>query len=298
MSTAPADQEWTIRRLLEWTKPFFDRKGLDEPRLAAEILLAKVLGCARLELYTRFDRVPSEEQLAAFRSFVNRAADHVPIAYLVGFKEFYSLEFEVTPDVLVPRPETEMLVERSLEVIAARSQPVCFLEIGTGSGCIAVATCKHAQSVRFVATDVSPGAIDVAKRNAETHGVTERIEFVECFGLDLPNDALAEGGFDALVSNPPYVAESEVADLPRNVKDHEPHIALHDGADGLSFYRTFANDAARVLKPSGLVLVEVGDTQAGAVKQIFEAAGGFGPAQVWRDTVGGYERVMRFDRLA
>ncbi|MCA9250195.1 MAG: peptide chain release factor N(5)-glutamine methyltransferase [Phycisphaerales bacterium] len=296
MSTAPTDQQWTIQRLLEWTKPFFERKGLDEPRLAAEILLAKALGCARLELYTRFDRVPPPEQLAVFRELVNRAADHVPIAYLVGFKEFYSLDFEVSPAVLVPRPETEMLVERSLELIKSGGESACFLEIGTGSGCIAVATCKNASGVRFVATDVSAGALELARRNAEKHGVADRIEFVECSGLELPADAIADGGFDALVSNPPYVAESELADLPRNVKDHEPHMALHDGADGLSFYRMFAESSPSVLKPSGSVLIEIGESQADAVKEIFSAAGGFGPGQVWRDTVGGHERVMLFKR--
>ncbi|GJM24282.1 MAG: release factor glutamine methyltransferase [Phycisphaerae bacterium] len=296
MSTAPSDQEWTIQRLLEWTKPFFERKGLDEPRLAAEILLAKALGCARLQLYTRFDRVPEAEQLAAFRGFVNKAADHVPIAYLVGFKEFYSLEFEVSPDVLVPRPETEMLVERSLEMIRSKSEPVYFLEIGTGSGCVAVAICNNAPSARLVATDVSPGALALAKRNADTHGVADWIEFVECSGLDLPEGAIVEGGFDVLLSNPPYIAESEVSGLPHNVKDHEPHIALHDGADGLSFYRMFAENAAGVLKPSGLVLVEIGETQAADVTEIFDAAGGFEPPTIWRDTVGGHERVMSFQR--
>ncbi len=296
MSTAPAEPEWTIRRLLEWTKPFFERKGLDEPRLAAEILLANALGCARLELYTRFDRIPSADQLASFRGFVNRAADHVPIAYLVGFKEFYSLEFEVTPDVLVPRPETEMLVERSLELIAAKSTPAAFLEIGTGSGCIAVATCKNAPGARFVATDVSPESLGVASRNAETHGVSDRINLVECAGLDLPKEAISEGGFDVLVSNPPYIAESEVADLPRNVKDHEPHIALHDGADGLSFYRMFAEGAPRLLMPTGTVLIEIGESQAAAVAAIFNDSGQFSPARIWRDAVGGHERVMAFDR--
>ncbi len=296
MSTPPAEQEWTIQRLLEWTKPFFERKGLDEPRLAAEILLAKALGCVRLQLYTQFECVPSADELVTFREFVNRAADHVPIAYLVGFKEFYSLEFEVSPDVLVPRPETEMLVERSLELTASNSEPIWLLEIGTGSGCIAVATCKNAPKVNFVATDVSQPALELAKQNAETHGVADRIQFVECSGLEIPTNAITDGGFDVLVSNPPYVAESELADLPPNVKNHEPHIALHDGADGLSFYRIFAAESPRILNPSGTVLIEIGETQAEEVMNIFEKAGGFGPPQIWRDTVGGHERVMSFKR--
>jgi len=267
--------------------------------LAAEILLANVLGCARLQLYTRFDHQPTDDELASFRGLITRAGEHVPIAYLVGFKEFYSLSFEVTADVLVPRPETELLVERTLDLIAGievgAEAGVDILEVGTGSGCIAVAVCKNAPNAKFVATDVSSGALEVARRNAEEHGVSDRIVFVECDRLDLPPEHLVEGGFDVLVSNPPYIAEAEMETLPRTVRDHEPSCALHDGADGLSFYRTFAEQAAGLLKSSGRILLEIAENQGASVEALFEGGKQFKHTDSWRDTVCGHERVMCFE---
>jgi release factor glutamine methyltransferase len=290
---------WTIQRLLEWTRGHFAAKGIEEPRLAAEVLLAAALKCRRIELYARFDRVPDASQLDAFRSLVKQAAEHSPISYLVGTKEFYSLEFEVTPAVLIPRPETELLVQQAIETVrsAGVAEPR-LLDLCTGSGCIVVALLKNLPAAIAAATDVSADALAVAERNARTHGVADRVRFVEVDRLALPEDHVPAGGFDVIVCNPPYVAVEDWDSLAPNVRDHEPRAALTDEADGLSFFRALAAGAARLLRPDGRVLVEIANDRAPEVRQVFAEAGGWNEDGVWRDTVGGHERVMRFRRAA
>lgn len=292
-----ADPAWTVKRLLTWTTEYFDRHQLDEPRLAAEILLSRALECDRIALYTRFDRLPDPDQLARFRDHVKKASAHTPIAYLVGQKEFFSLIFAVSPAVLVPRPETEMLVQQAIEMGRAVGGPIDILDVGVGSGCIAVTVAKNLPSSRVVATDISPEAIDVARTNAERHGVIDRIRFAQVDRLALPDELLPESGFDLIVSNPPYVGASEMASLPANVRDHEPRAALTDESDGLSYYRVFAEGAAQLLKPSGAILLEIADGQCDLVTRLFDATGDFLPDGVWRDVGGGPPRVLRFRRV-
>jgi release factor glutamine methyltransferase len=296
-NATPSTEPWTLKRLLTWTTGFFERKGVDEPRLAAEILLAKALGCPRIQLYVRFEQIPEDAQLAEFRDLVKQAADHVPISYLVGVKEFYALEFEVAPGVLIPRPETEVLVQQTIATLTAdRRQAGCVLDFCTGSGCVAVALAKNLGELTVVASDVAPDALAIATRNCEKHQMHDRVTLVEADRLALPAAVLPAGGFDAIVANPPYVAAAEMATLPANVREHEPAVALTDGADGLSFHRTLATDGAALLATGGAVLIEIADGQAGAVGRIFAEAGGWRADGVWRDTVGGHERVLRFRR--
>lgn len=289
------DAPWTIIRLLNWTRDHFAQLKLDEPRLSAEILLAHALGCQRIDLYRRFEQVPSDEQRACYRELVRRAAGGEPVAYLVGEREFYSLRFKVAPDVLIPRPETELLVEHVLDHCQQSSltNPL-ILEPGVGSGCILVSLLKHLPEARGVGVDISPAALDIARQNAVRHGVSERMTLTEADWLSLPRNVVPEGGFDLLVSNPPYIAGQAVAGLAECIRRFEPRIALTDERDGLEFYRRIAADGPAVLKPQGCVFVEVGVGQAEAVREILTAHGVFRHLVTHRDRVGGHERMLQF----
>jgi release factor glutamine methyltransferase len=295
---------WTIGRLLRWTTDYLARSEVEEPRLAAELLLAHALNCPKIELYTRFDNVPDEPTRATLRTLVRRAAEHAPIAYLIGHKEFYSLGFEVTPAVLIPRPETETLVDRAIDHCRSLGErEVRFVDVGTGSGCIAVAVLSQVPRAVGVGTDISADALQVARRNAERHQVADRLTLLQIDGLDLPPAAVPAGGFDVLVSNPPYVADAQFKSLPRNVREHEPRAALSagpggvdgaDGADGLAFYRLFAARASEILAPGGSILVEIGYDQREAVVGVFARAGRYSHVGTWRDPGGQHERVVQF----
>lgn len=260
--------------MLAWTRDHFESHQVDEPRLAAELLLAEALGCRRIELYARIDREPTPEQRLAFRESVRAAAEHYPIAYLIGHKEFYSLDFKVTPDVLIPRPETELLVERALTW--CRENPrerFDILDVGTGTGCIAVTVAKREKAAHVIATDLSEPALAVARENVARHGVADRVQCVAADLLDLPPERVPVGGFDVIISNPPYIGECERATLPRNVVEYEPASALFSGEDGLEALRGLAAGVRGKLRAGGLVLVEVGHMQAAAVTEFFAAAG-------------------------
>ena len=288
---------WTVARLLAWTRGHLEEKGIAEPRLSAELLLAYALDCRRIELYTHGEQIPSPDQLTTFRDLVRRSATHEPIAYLTGSKEFFSLAFEVTPDVLIPRPETETLVERVLVHCTERDQPdTTLLDLGTGSGCVAIAILINCSGVQIVASDISEGALVVARRNAERHGVFDRMRFVAAPGLDLPPEVVPAGGFDVIVSNPPYVGEAEMATLPANVRDHEPRVALTEGADRLSVYRILAEAGSAVLKPDGGVFGEIGAGMAEAVCGVFATGGQFEHVGTWRGGSDPHDRVLGFCR--
>ncbi len=296
---APTEQQpWTIVRLLNTTRDWLSGRGVDEPRVSAELLLAHVLGCRKIDLYTAFERVPDPEQLARYRELVRRAGDLVPIAYLIGTKEFYSLEFEVTPDVLIPRPETEALVSRAISICRQQSEAPQLLDVGTGSGCIAVAVCRNAPAARCLATDVSEVAIEVARRNIDRHGLAVRISTLVADGLDLRGSPWADACFDLVLSNPPYVAVSDTAGLAENVRRHEPHLALFAGSDGLQFFRLFAESAAARLRPGGTLLLEIGAGQKERVLGVFAAAAGWHHAGTYRDAGDPHERVLEFRRIA
>ena len=294
---------WTIGRLLTWTTRHFEGHAVDEPRLSAEILLAHALDCRRIELYTRFNDDPGDEIRSAFRELVRAAAAQTPIAYLVGHREFYSLDFNVTTDVLIPRPETETLVERALQILNNRPSGAggggefTLLDMGTGSGCISVAFLVHATRARAVATDISQPALDVAAGNAERHGVAERIAFVQADRLQLPPGQVPPGGFNLILSNPPYVADSDLDSLPPNVRGHEPMRALSAGPDGLTYFKSLAAGGRGLLQPDGVVLVEIGAGQAEAVRDVFAAAGGYRPAGTYRSAGDSHDRVLHFTVL-
>lgn len=289
---------WTVGRLLEWTTRWFQDKGVEGGRLSAELLLARALNCKKIELYTRYEQEPTEEQRTAFRELVRQAGEHTPIAYLLGSREFFSLEFKVTPAVLIPRPETEALVEHVIGL--CRQEPDRtwrILDVGTGSGCIAVSIAKYAKNTSIVASDVSAEALAVATENVEKHQVQDRVRTVQADAAALPPDALPEGGFDLVVSNPPYISEQVFAELPPHIRDHEPRSALvGPNGDGLVMYRRFAVEIPALLAPQGRLLVEVAHDQPEAVKDIFAAAEGWAFVAAHRNRNDPFDRVLEFIR--
>lgn len=288
---------WTIGRLLAWTTEYLARHQIADARLASEVLLARAADRRRIELYTHQGEVPPAKQVAQFRDWVRRAAEHEPIAYLVGEKEFFSLAFTVTHDVLIPRPETEMVVECVIDHCKEAGLVAPYiLDMGTGSGCMAVAVLKHVTGARVVGSDTCPSALNTAQENARRHQVAERFVAIDADRLHLPPQVLPEGGFDVLMSNPPYVSREAFAGLDATVRDYEPQRALTDGEDGLSFYRAIAVDGPALLAPRGVVILEVGDGQSAGVQEILEASNKFVHRRTAKDRVVGRERVLVFAR--
>jgi len=276
-------ETWTIKKLLEWVSGYFADKGVDAPRLSAELLLCDVLGLERIQLYTLYDRVVAPPQLTQLRALVKRAGEHEPIAYLVGRCEFYSLPLTITPDCLIPRPETEGLVEKAVHFLRERTGSQHVLDLCTGSGCIAAAIAKNVKEARVVATDISDAALKVAAANMEKLGLGETVRLLCGDLFDPIIEALDDGRFDLIVSNPPYVSEAEYAALDKNVKDYEPAHALLAGADGLDVYQRIAEKVDEFLKPDGAVMMEIGYAQGPAVRELLEATGIFKTITIEKD---------------
>jgi release factor glutamine methyltransferase len=270
----PPTEPWTVGRLLDWTTEYLNRHGSDTARLDAEVLLAEALGCQRIELYTAFEDVPGEEPRTAFRELVRRRAEGTPVAYLVGRREFYSLSFRVTPDVLIPRPETEFLVIALLDLARQRpaDEEITICDVGTGSGILAVCAAKHLPCARVTALDISPAALEVARANAADHGVDGRICWIES---DLFRAVPGEPRFDFVLSNPPYVSEAEAKTLPRDVREFEPTRALIAGEEGTEVIRSLIPQAAERLKPGGHLLMEMHPALHDAVQALLENDGRF-----------------------
>ncbi len=258
---------WTIKELLRWTTDFLAKKGIENPRVDAQILLGHVLGCSKVDLLVRYDEQPSDADRTRFKELIQRRVAGWPVAYLVGVRDFYLLAFEVSPAVLIPRPDTETLVAEALAYLKPMQAPA-ILDLGTGSGCIAISIAHQKKDARVTAVDISPDALEVAKRNAAKHAVADRIRFVQGDLLTpLPTDAK----FNLIVSNPPYIAHHEFAELATDVRDHEPRTALDGGADGLNFYRRIATGAGSFLNAGGKLMLEIGSTQDADVRAIFES---------------------------
>jgi release factor glutamine methyltransferase len=290
-----SDAPWTIGRLLNWTTDFLKEKGAESPRLDAEVLLAHVRGCKRIELYTAFEEPASEELRAKFRELIKERAAGKPVAYLVGHREFFSLPFTVTPDVLIPRPETELLVIRALDIAKpqpraggsserdpndaaeeppapkpapAPSKPITIADVGTGSGIVAVTLAKHLPNAKVTMIDVSPAALKVAQGNAERTKVSDRIE---AFESDLFAAVPADRKFDLIVSNPPYITSDEMKQLAVDVRRFEPTLALDGGPEGTTVIERLIPQAAERLRPGGWLLMEISPTIVGRVEQLLEA---------------------------
>jgi release factor glutamine methyltransferase len=267
------DEAWTPLRLIAWTQGFFAKGGVDAPRLTAEILLGHALSCDRVRLYLDFDKPLGAPELAAVRELVRRRAAGEPTAWLTGRREFLGHAFRVDPRVLVPRPETELVVESAIARLPSKG---ALLDLCTGSGCIAITAALARPDARVVATEISPGALAVARENAATLGAT-----VELLEGDLYGPVAAGERFDLIVSNPPYVPSSEIEGLSREVR-REPRIALDGGADGLEVLRRIVSGAPSRLRPDGLLVIEMHETHAEPLPALCLAAG-FAEAVVHRD---------------
>lgn len=297
-----SSDEWTIGRLIEWTRGFFERGGVAQPRLEAEILLAHVLGAERIDLYLRYEQPVAGDARAAFRELVRRRADGEPTRYLVGTCEFLSLAFKVTPDCLIPRPETEMLVEEVLRRTRAApapllegggaepAGPLTAIDLCTGCGCVAVSLAVRLPDCRVTATDISPAALALARANAEAHGVGTRVAFLEGDLYDALDAADAEPA-DFLLANPPYVAEREWDGLAREIREHEPRDALVAGPAGTEVIERILKGARAYLKPGATLLVEIGAGQGARAAEMASTVRGLIDVRVRKDYAG-LDRIL------
>jgi release factor glutamine methyltransferase len=280
---------WTILTVLQWAQKYLQSKGISEPRPSAEVLLAHCLNCNRLELYLHHDQPLADHELSCYKNLLKRRLAHEPTQYITGHQEFWSLDFLVNPAVLIPRPETELLVEAVLEHQRRfhRGGPIRrILDVGTGSGILAVVLAKELPQAWVVALDRSWPALQVARENARRQEVEQQITWV--FG-DLVGALAPTAHFDVIVSNPPYVPTGEWQQLPHDIKDYEPRLALDGGPDGLDGIRNLVAEVPALLHPGGVLALEVGQGQAEGVKQLLDTNGAYTSAEINLD----YQRIGR-----
>lgn len=274
----------TVLEAVKLSADYLQKKGIESPRLNAELLLAHLLNCKRLDLYLLFDRPLKENEIILYRELLKKRGSFVPLQYIIGNVEFYGLEFSVDSSVLIPRPETELLVDTIIE--ENKNTTLKILDIGTGSGIIAIALAKSLEQPELFAIDISEAALANAKKNAIKNDVTDRIKFLQ---LDVRSDlSLIKESFDIIVSNPPYISKDEFPKLQTELRVFEPAIALTDYADGLSFFKIISEKAIRLLKNNGKLYFEIGKDQSDSVKKILQE-NGFANIQIKKD----YQEIDR-----
>lgn len=285
---ADSKQIWTIGRILKWTEQYFEQKGVESPRLDAEVLLSHLLDKQRIYLYVHFDEPLQAEELAAYREMVKQRVNHVPVAYIIGEREFMGLTFKVTPDTLVPRPDTEILVQAAVERLKTLpADAVRFADIGTGTGAVCLSVLHFLPAAEADTVDISPAARAVAEENAAALGLADRIVFHT-------GDLLApirENKYAAILSNPPYIPEADIAGLAPEVRCKEPMTALAGGTDGLDFYRRLCADAPSMLVDGGFMAFEVGIHQAQDVAALAAANPLIARTEISKDYAG-IDRVV------
>lgn len=275
---------WTMGSLLKWTEAYFKKQGLLKPRSDAEILLSHAIHKRRIDLYLQFDHPLNETELSAFKELVRRRVQHEPIQYITGHQEFWSLDFSVGPGVLVPRPETECLVEQSLKTLGAKTpdaskEKIRILDIGCGSGVLAIVLAKECPGAEVVAVDISQAALSCALENAKRHGVGERIEFRRS---DVYS-GLKEEKFDLIVSNPPYIRKDEWENLDREIREYEPKEALLGGEEGMDFHMRIMDSASLFLTKKGWLLFEIAPQQVKLLSDYREKTKVFSTLNVIKD---------------
>jgi release factor glutamine methyltransferase len=281
-------EQWTIRRLIAWAAEYLEGHGVESPRLSAELMLGRVLGLERLQLYLRFDQPLTPEELAAFKELLIRRRVHEPMAYILGSREFYGLDILVGPGVLVPRPESEHVVEEGLKALAGIEGPR-ILDLCTGSGCIALALAHEIPDAQVIGVDISKEALAFAQRSADKLELSQRVQWL--LG-ELYDPVAAAGGFFHLITaNPPYVREDEWQDLSPEVREYEPHQALVSGPGGLEIVSQIIAGSRAYLQPFGVLLIEVGAGQAKAAQKIAYQTGIFEQVSTVQD-LAGIERVV------
>ena len=286
-------ETWTILKLLKWTTAYFKSHQIEHPRAASEILLAHALGVGRVDLYIQYDRPLEPRELEVFKGFIQRRLKREPVAYIVGEKGFWSLDLKVTPDVLIPRPETETLVEAALAIIPPEPLPRPFrvLDLGTGSGAVVIALATERTGHRFYAVDHSEKALAVARHNAQRHGVEGDITFSQGNWFQAIQED-RRSGFDLIVSNPPYVSSQDVETLSLEISQYEPPQALDGGPDGLDAIELIIEKAPAHMTPGGWLLLEIGQDQAARIKGLMATSGAYRDFSVIED-YSGFDRVVR-----
>ncbi|MCK4887616.1 MAG: peptide chain release factor N(5)-glutamine methyltransferase [Planctomycetes bacterium] len=274
---------WTVQKLLNWITDYFTKASIADARLSAEMLMSEVLGKQRIQLYTDFEEVVPKSQLDKLHSLVKRAAACEPVAHLIGRTEFYSLEIQVNEHTLIPRPETEQLVEKAIDFLRTRKNKQRVLDLCTGSGCIAIAIAKNFPAADIIATDICESALQVAAKNIEKHQLKDQITFLQGNLFDPVVPQLDTSAFDLIVSNPPYVSTAEFEKLDKNVKDHEPKLALLAGEQGLDVYRKIAAQVDQFLKPDAALIMEIGYEQGPTVKNMLENLRCFNEIKIEKD---------------
>ena len=288
------DQPWTVLRLLDWTTDFFKRKGSESPRLDAEVLLAHARDCERIELYTAFAEEPEEEQRVAFREMVRRRGEGMPVAQLVGYREFYSSRFRVNDATLIPRPETEHLVVETLDCAKQFSlnRPLQVIDVGTGSGVIAISVAQSCENAVVTAVDISDAALKIAAWNAQKLEVADRIDFLQS---DLLAAVEQPERFDVICSNPPYVSEAEYKELSPTVRDFEPRGALVSGPDGTEVIARLLEQTPDRLNIGGRLIIELSPMIADACQALALANSAFGDLRFIKD-LDGHRRILSLQR--
>jgi release factor glutamine methyltransferase len=279
---------WTIGKILKWTEEYFQKYNIENPRLDAEVLLGYVLNKERIFLYVHFDQPLDSEELAKFKECIKKRAMKMPVAYITGVREFMGLDFKVTEATLIPRPDTEILVETAMErlgKIAGNEAGTgkCFADLGTGSGAICLSILNYMKEIEAVTVDISPKAIAVAKENAEKLAVSDRIEFLEG---DFLKPLESKGKFTAILSNPPYIPKQDILGLEADVKDFEPMGALDGGIDGLDFYRQLLVKGANYIEDGGFLAIEIGINQSHAIMEMAKRNLMWGKVEVIKDLAG------------
>ncbi len=278
---------WRVIDLIEWTTEYFERHEVPTPRLDAELLLGHLLQKSRLQLYLSFEMPVFPEALSKFRELIKKRIAHTPVSYLTNHKEFMALDFYVDPRVLIPRPETEILVEA---VLQHQKEPCRFVDIGTGCGAIAISFGRHRPDWELIATDFSTEALEVAQQNALTHNCADRLTFLQG-DLFEPLQQLPNPCFDWIASNPPYVSLDDASTLPPDVRKYEPEIALFAGVDGLEIIRRIVTEAPQFLNPQGKLILEIGHNQSHTVQDLISAQPAYKRCEVIKDYAG-IERVV------
>ncbi len=290
---AESQKQWTIKNLLDWLVPYFSEHELESPRLMAEILLSHVLDMQRIELYTRFDQIVNQRLLTDLRVLVKRAASHEPIQYLTGKAWFYSLPLTVNSSVLIPRPETELLVEKATDYLRLCDKAAYVLDLCTGSGCVPIAIAKNTVNTEFVGVDISEDAVKVADINVKAHNLSDRIKLLKGDLFEPINEDLDQGcKFDLITANPPYVTSGEYEGLDANVKNYEPAEALMAGDDGLDVYSKIASDIVDFLKPDSAVILETSPATAESAAELLNSTGFFAEIKLEKDRAG-QERLIQ-----
>ncbi|MFQ5603149.1 MAG: peptide chain release factor N(5)-glutamine methyltransferase [bacterium] len=288
-----ANKTWHVLEIIDWSSNYLLQKGITSPRLNAEQLLGHTLNMDRVALYLNYDRPLSTAELARYKRFLKRRLQNEPLQYILGQTEFMSLPFRVNSAVLIPRPETEILVETAIQKCQSdlpNLQTIHILDVGTGSGCIAISLAKYVENTQIVAMDISEAALEVARENACINGVESKIQFLKADFFKLSAENPLSQKFNLIVSNPPYVSEQDFEHLPAEIKKYEPNCALKDGSDGMSYYRALLDSVGGFMAEMGFLIMELGAGQASKVADMFHRQN-MTNFQIFKD-LNGMERTI------